>query len=639
MIRSTKKHYIISSKIFRKFSILWSFRSGCNMSRIAGIITKKNEDIPYLDNAKIKHLLGTKRIVKDGFFFIENQQASGKFGSLQIVMDCSIFNANDFPTPRKKTTDAQRVLLSIGKIGIVRTLSKINGRFCFAAFDTKTNTAYLARDRFGLSTLFYTCFDGLIAFSSRAKGLLALPGVSNDLDNSFLKAAAAVNYRFLDTNNSLSPFRDIKQVPPGAIVRFDDKKMQTERFASLTVDGIRGSRKTTREEYIHLYNKAVSKRLMVAKKPIFSLSGGLDSSSVVSMAHQITQEKQTAISTVHPNKLYDERKEIIDVIKTGKVNWNSVTITNPNIFEKLKKIYSSHDYPLPTVTWLNHLMLVEEAAKLGYTDLFTGLGGDELHAGEYDYFFYFFADLKKMGKTDLLDKEIEAWVKNHDHPIFRKSKNVALERMSELTDPLVPGRCLPDEKLLNRYKTLLSADFQNLNELLPNYCPTSDSYLISHSQNELMLNTMPCCLRSGRENCNLFGMQEFHPFLDNELFEFMMSVPPEQKIRGGLTKAFARQSYKGLIPEDTRRRITKTGWNAPAHEWFSKTHRDDLRDLVGSRQFVERGIYDVDSVKRMISEHETIVSEKRERPNHMMAIWQIVSLEIWLRNLDIKSNK
>ena len=609
------------------------------MSRIAGLIPKRNKGTPRLDATTITRLLGTKQIVKDGFFFMENQQSSAQLGSIQIVIDSSIFYAGDFPSPHKKLPDAQRVLLSISKIGIVRTLEKINGRFCLAVFDAKTNILCLARDRFGLSTLFYTCFDGLIAFSSRAKGLLALPGVSNELDNSFLKAAAATNYRFLDTNNTVSPFRNIKQVPPGAIIRFDDKKVQTERFASLTVDGIKRSNKPTREEYIHLFNKAVSKRLRVAKKPIFSLSGGLDSSSVVSMAHQITREKQSAISTVHPNKLYDEKKEILDIIKAGKVNWNSITITNPNIFDKLTEIYSFHDYPLPTVTWLNHLLLVEEAAKLGYTDLFTGLGGDELHAGEYDYFFYFFADLKKMGKTDLLEKEIEAWVKNHDHPIFRKSKNIALERMSELTDPLVPGRCLPDKKLLKRYNNLLSPDFQALNELLPNYYPTSDSYLISHSQNELMFNTMPCCLRSGRENCNLFGMQEFHPFLDNELFEYMMSVPPEQKIRNGLTKAFARQSYKGLIPEDTRRRITKTGWNAPAHEWFSKNHRDDLRDLVGSRQFAERGIYEIDSVNQMINEHETIVSEKRDKPNHMMAIWQLVSLEIWLRNLDIKVNK
>ena len=96
------------------------------MSHIAGLIPKKNEGFPFLDVAKIKLLLGTKRIVKDGFFFMESQQAFAKFGSIQIVMDCSIFNADDFPAPHKKTTDAQRVLLSISKFGIVRTLAKIN---------------------------------------------------------------------------------------------------------------------------------------------------------------------------------------------------------------------------------------------------------------------------------------------------------------------------------------------------------------------------------------------------------------------------------------------------------------------------------------------------------------------------------
>ena len=111
---------------------------------------------------------------------------------------------------------------------------------------------------------------------------------------------------------------------------------------------------------------------------------------------------------------------------------------------------------------------------------------------------------------------------------------------------------------------------------------------------------MPCCIRSGRENCNLFGMQEFHPFLDTELFKFMMDVPAEQKIKNGLTKAFARRSYKGLLPENTRTRVAKTGWNAPAHEWFSKHHKNDLFDLIKSRQFIERGIYNIDSVNQMI---------------------------------------
>ena len=603
------------------------------MGRIAGLIPKYNTGIPKLDSATIKHLLGAKKFVQDGFFFLENEQATAKLGSLQIALDGSIFNAEDFPATNKKTSDAHRILLSIDKIGMIKTLEKINGQFCLALFDSNTNTLWLTRDRFGLSALFFTSFNGLIAFSSRAKGLLKLPAVSDELDKKFLKATAAANYRFWDTDSWLSPFQNIKQLPAGHIVRFKNEKSHHFLFTSLAVGNPRKSQKATSEEYIYLFKKAVRQRLQVANKPIFSLSGGLDSSSVVSMAHQITQKKQAAISTVHPNELYDEQEQILDVVDSGIVNWTPVSISTPDIFEKLKRVYSSHDYPLPTVTWLNHLLLAEEASKLGYTDLFTGLGGDELHAGEYDYFFYFFADLEQMGKTDLLQKEITAWIDNHNHPIFKKSKDVAVERMSTLIDPLVPGRCLPDEKLLKQYQNLLSADLYNLNELLPNYTISSSSYLTSHSQNELLLNTMPCCIRSGRENCNLFGMQEFHPFLDTELFKFMMDVPAEQKIKNGLTKAFARRSYKGLLPENTRTRVAKTGWNAPAHEWFSKHHKNDLFDLIKSRQFIERGIYNIDSVNQMIDEHETIVSEEKSQRNHMMAIWQIVSLELWLQNL------
>ena len=603
------------------------------MGRIAGLIPKYNSGTPKLESAAINHLLGAKQFVRDGFFFLENGQATAKLGSMQIALDGSIFNAEDFPATNKKTSDANRILLSIDKIGMIKTLEKINGQFCLALFDSKTNTVWLARDRFGLSALFFTSFNGLIAFSSRAKGLLKLPAVSDELDKKFLKATAAANYRFWDTDSWLSPFQNIKQLPAGHIVRFKNEKSHHFLFTSLAVGNPRKSQKATSEEYIYLFKKAVRQRLQVANKPIFSLSGGLDSSSVVSMAQHITQEKQAAISTIHPNKLYDEQEQILDVVDSGIVNWTPVSISTPDIFEKLKRVYSSHDYPLPTVTWLNHLLLAEKASKLGYTDLFTGLGGDELHAGEYDYFFYFFADLEQFGKTDLLQKEITAWIENHNHPIFKKSKDVAIERMSTLIDPLVPGRCLPDEKLLKRYQNLLSADFYNLNELLPNYTISSSSYLTSHSQNELLLNTMPCCIRSGRENCNLFGMQEFHPFLDTELFKFMMNIPAEQKIKNGLTKAFARRSYKGLLPENTRTRVAKTGWNAPAHEWFSKHHKNDLFDLIKSRQFRERGIYNIDSVNQLIDEHDTIVSEKKSQADHMMAIWQIVSLELWLQNL------
>lgn len=87
------------------------------------------------------------------------------------------------------------------------------------------------------------------------------------------------------------------------------------------------------------------------------------------------------------------------------------------------------------------------------------------------------------------------------------------------------------------------------------------------------------------------------------------------------------------MPEATRTRIAKTGWNAPAHLWFSAGTLDRLLDLVHSRAFRERGIYDVAEVTRLIAEHRDIVASGEPRENHMMFIWQLLNVELWYQNV------
>ena len=93
---------------------------------------------------------------------------------------------------------------------------------------------------------------------------------------------------------------------------------------------------------------------------------------------------------------------------------------------------------------------------------------------------------------------------------------------------------------------------------------------------------------------------------------------------------------KGLLPEQTRTRVKKTGWNAPAHIWFSGVGNDNLFDLVHSRSFKERGIYDTKAVIRIIEDHSRIVSSQSLEENHMMFLWLLVNLELWLRANDSK---
>src|SRR5262249_42082664 len=108
----------------------------------------------------------------------------------------------------------------------------------------------------------------------------------------------------------------------------------------------------------------------------------------------------------------------------------------------------------------------------------------------------------------------------------------------------------------------------------------------------------------------------------------------ELKIRDGVTKRLLREAVKGIVPEETRTRVKKTGWNAPAHVWFSGTGSEQLRDLVGSRRFRERRIYDVAGGERLVEANGEIVSSGRPAENHMMFLWQLVNLETWLGQLD-----
>ena len=58
-----------------------------------------------------------------------------------------------------------------------------------------------------------------------------------------------------------------------------------------------------------------------------------------------------------------------------------------------------------------------------------------------------------------------------------------------------------------------------------------------------------------------------------------------------------------------------------------------LLDLISSRQFIERGIYNQKELHKVVNQHFKILESGKNIENHMMVIWQIVSLEIWLRNM------
>jgi asparagine synthase (glutamine-hydrolysing) len=311
--------------------------------------------------------------------------------------------------------------------------------------------------------------------------------------------------------------------------------------------------------------------------------------------------------------------------------WHQIRIGIPDVFGTVRRMIAVHDEPVATATWLSHYLLCGEAAGKGFGSLFGGLGGDELNAGEYEHFFYHFADLKFGGEDKELEYEVAMWAQYHDHPIFRKNMAVVDDALNRLVDIRQKGRCLPERKRIARYYDALNPDYYDINSFKPVMDHPFTSYLKNRTFQDIYRETAPCCLRAEDRQTMAFGLENFLPFFDHHLVEFMFRIPGKSKIRDGITKRLLRQAMKGILPEETRTRIKKTGWNAPAHVWFSGKGLVEIKDLVHSKTFKEHGVYNVPVVKRLMNEHQDIVSGGAARENHMMFFWQLVNLSEWLK--------
>lgn len=551
---------------------------------------------------------------------------------LTLVMDAVLIRRDALPPG---TGDAERVLRLYLERGIEGVAAACEGDFAIAIHDAQRHSLWLLRDRLGVKPLYHAALPDGAGFASQPRGLLAM-GVPAAADPSYVARVAASHYRTFDNDPERSPYLGIAQLPAAHYLDVLASMQPLRRYWALSA---RAESAEAPEDLAHHYRAmlldAVGQRLARAGRPAFMLSGGMDSSSVLAAAVAITGEPQHAFSSVYDDPTFDERHDIQPMLSGHVARWEPILVDRPDVFALIERMVALHDEPVATATWLSHFLLCAEVAGRGFDTLFGGLGGDELNAGEYEYFFCHFADIRAAGDERRFHDEVRWWARHHDHPVYVKNLAVAEETLSRCVDPATPGRCVPDRVRMLRYVDVLEPEYAaSLREFEPIMDEPFDSYLRNRTYQDLFRETTPCCLRAEDRHTTAAGLGHADPFLDHRLAEFMFTVPNALKIRDGVTKRLLREAMRGLLPEETRTRIAKTGWNAPAHLWFTGEGADQLRDMVTSRAFADRGIYRPQRVVEIIDEHERIVMSDTARENHMMFLWQVVNVETWLRQLD-----
>jgi asparagine synthase (glutamine-hydrolysing) len=245
-----------------------------------------------------------------------------RFGAVIVAIDGLFYNRQEIDLLlgiENECNDTYRFNQLYGKFGFEGSLQKINGDFSISLFNEDTEELFIARDRFGVKPLYYVNFPTHFAFASRPRGLFCVPGVTKELNKRFVAIFGGAHYRYVDNVSEESPYQQIRQLPAAYFLRVLKGQLHIQRYWGLYEQpNFNKDEAELAAEYQSLLIDSVEKRInSVSGGSAFTLSGGLDSSSVLSCAVHSTGQKQTAFSSVYLDKTYDESEEYFQYNVTG----------------------------------------------------------------------------------------------------------------------------------------------------------------------------------------------------------------------------------------------------------------------------------------------------------------------------------
>jgi len=264
---------------------------------------------------------------------------AARFGAsvdgVHVVIDGHVYNRTELGA---EGSDAELIARLYRKHGFEATLARLNGDFAIALYDASSDSLWLARDRLGVKPLYYAHVGDQLAFASRPAQLLDLPGVGRSPNRRFAAVFAAAHYRYFDNVPEESPYERVSQLPAARWLRFTGGRVSAGAYWQFRDEAeFTDPEPVLAERYRDLLLSAVQWRHAASDRPAFTLSGGMDSSSVLASAAQRSGKPQVAFSTVYTDKTFDESDEIRPMLSHAVSEWNQVRVDDPDVFALVRR--------------------------------------------------------------------------------------------------------------------------------------------------------------------------------------------------------------------------------------------------------------------------------------------------------------
>lgn len=562
-----------------------------------------------------------------------HQPISNEDGSIWVVFNGEIYNYLELRSELlgkghtfKTQTDTE-VLVHLYEEYGADLVGKLRGMFGFAIWDSTTETLLLARDRVGIKPLYYCLTDRFLSFGSEIKAILADGDVEREIDPRVIDRF--LTFYYVPGNETL--FKNIFKLAPGSYLLARNKKVEIRQYWDLSFEQVAPvpDLATAEEQLIELLDQTVQLH-MISDVPVgFLLSGGVDSTAMLSFASGKTDRAISSYTVgFSESGIVDERPYARLAAERFGTTHHELSISARDFSDFLPDYVRHMEDPVcepPAVA----LYYVSKLARNYVKVLISGEGGDEAFAGYSNYRNLVWLErLKKsLGPTrpiaSLALKALNAIVRSRKLAKYIPMLEVPLESyyFSRTSSPF---------NFFNNHRDqFYSADFRAQTNKewstgpIQGYFEGADSYAILAKM--LYVDTkswLPDDLLVKADKMTMANSVELRvPFLDHKVLEFAAALPPNFKLRGFTTKYLAKRALGEHVPKAILNR-RKAGFPVPYEHWINTELKTWIHDLVLDRRSTARGYFSRNSIEAVLASPRGVYSKE---------IFSLAVLELWHR--------
>jgi asparagine synthase (glutamine-hydrolysing) len=508
-------------------------------------------------------------------------------------------------------------------------LEKLRGMFGFAIWDSKKKSLFLARDRVGIKPLYYYMGEHFVSFASEMKAILADPAVRREVDPAMIDRF--LTYFYVPGPSTL--LRNFFKLEPGHWLLVRDGKIQVQSYWDIdfqpTDDHL--SAQALDQKVVDLLDEAVQLH-MISDVPVgFLLSGGVDSTAMLSLASKKTDKPISSytIGFEHPG-VVDERPFARMAAERFGSKYYEISISAKEFASFLPEYVWYMEEPVCEPASVA-LYYVSKLASQYVKVLISGEGGDEAFAGYHNYMYLSWVEgMKKVFGP------------------FRSIVSKGMALAGQMADSRVLKKYAPLMKadLDEHYLSRTSSPFHYFNQTpSPIYTEQMSRRVDKHRSAEVTRNLvarrssdgplekmlyvdtktwLPDDLLIKADRMTMANSVELRvPFLDHKLLEFAARLPGNQKVRGFQMKYLLKKALANHVPVEILRR-RKEGFPNPSASWLAHDLKDMVADILLDSKSVARGYFRRQAVEELIKRNSRAVRYTPE-------VFSLVVLELWHR--------